>query len=233
VQDRYAGDVGDYIKMALLRALSPGRRLGVLWYLFPDEGHNNDGKHTDYLQRASEWRALDPELFDALHQIAHGERSVGRLESSVVLDATFFRDAIVTDRYSAATRSQIRSEWFAAGKGAVEGCDLVFADPDNGLVDNSPQRRRRKGFGKQMPLSEALALADGRSAIIYHHNSRFPGGHDLEVDQWLAQLGNAVAIRANAYSCRTFFLINPDAELLSRARNFCVRWSAQRVSLHA
>ncbi|HET8726865.1 MAG TPA: hypothetical protein VFO41_05080, partial [Alphaproteobacteria bacterium] len=147
MQDRYAGDVGDYIKLALLRALSPGRRLGVLWYLFPDEGHNNDGKHIDSLRRASEWRALDPEVFDALCQVADGERSVERLESSAVVDATFFRDAIVTDRYPPVERSQIRSEWFAAAKSAVEGCNLVFADPDNGLVDNSPQRRRRKGFG--------------------------------------------------------------------------------------
>jgi hypothetical protein len=37
MQDRYAGDVGDYVKFALLRHLCPGRRLGIAWYLHPDQ----------------------------------------------------------------------------------------------------------------------------------------------------------------------------------------------------
>jgi hypothetical protein len=50
MQDRYFGDVGDLGKYGLLRALSglneePQLRLGVVWYLFPDESHNTDGKH--------------------------------------------------------------------------------------------------------------------------------------------------------------------------------------------
>lgn len=70
-----------------------------------------------------------------------------------------------------------------------------------------PRRPRQKTFGEQLPLREANALAEGRVAVIYHHNTRRKGGHDLEVSHWLAQLGeDALAIRANAYSCRTFFL---------------------------
>lgn len=49
MQNRYAGDIGDFIKFALLRALSPDHNLGVAWYLYPDEGHNSDGKHIDTL----------------------------------------------------------------------------------------------------------------------------------------------------------------------------------------
>jgi len=46
MQDRYAGDVGDFVKLGLLRAISPGRKLGVAWYRYPDEAHNGDGRHT-------------------------------------------------------------------------------------------------------------------------------------------------------------------------------------------
>ena len=55
MQDRYAGDIGDFLKFSLLRQLcqpsdvDPGLRLGVVWYLAPDEDHNLDGKHTPYL----------------------------------------------------------------------------------------------------------------------------------------------------------------------------------------
>ncbi len=37
MQNRYVGDIGDYAKYSLLRALSRGCKLGVSWYLFPDE----------------------------------------------------------------------------------------------------------------------------------------------------------------------------------------------------
>ena len=31
MQNRYTGDIGDYVKLSILRALSPGYRLGVAW----------------------------------------------------------------------------------------------------------------------------------------------------------------------------------------------------------
>lgn len=48
MQDRYVGDIGDYVKLGILRALMPGERLGVAWWLYPDEAHNADGRHIGY-----------------------------------------------------------------------------------------------------------------------------------------------------------------------------------------
>ena len=76
MQNRYTGDIGDYIKYALLRAISPGIKLGVAWYLYPDEGHNSDGKHVQCINDPQRWRHLYPELFDALKCIVAGDRSV-------------------------------------------------------------------------------------------------------------------------------------------------------------
>ena len=36
MQDRYAGDVGDFVKYGLLRAIREGKRLGIAWYLHPN-----------------------------------------------------------------------------------------------------------------------------------------------------------------------------------------------------
>lgn len=36
MQNRYTGDIGDYVKYALLRALIKGHRLDVAWYLSPN-----------------------------------------------------------------------------------------------------------------------------------------------------------------------------------------------------
>ena len=62
MQDRYAGDIGDFVKLGLLRALSPGRKLGIAWYRFPDEDHNGDGRHVGYLDRPEAYSSFDPEL---------------------------------------------------------------------------------------------------------------------------------------------------------------------------
>lgn len=234
MQDRYAGDVGDYIKLALLRALvGDRRRLGVVWYLYPDERHNEDGKHTTYLDHPDQWASLDSELFDALAGIVRRKaRSVADLQAVGIPDATYFDVPVPNGRIPPNMRCEARSEWFSGAQVALAGCDLVFADPDNGLTDDQPKRRRRKVFGKQMPLHEAKALAEGRSAIIYHHNSRFRGGHDVEVDHWLSELGNAIAIRANAFSCRTFFVISPDEEIRERSQEFCTKWARHGVRYH-
>jgi hypothetical protein len=60
MQNRYVGDIGNYLKLGILRALSPGHRLGVAWWLYPDESHNRDGRHIGYLQRSDRWRHFDP-----------------------------------------------------------------------------------------------------------------------------------------------------------------------------
>ena len=233
MQDRYTGDIGDYIKYALLRALSPGLKLGVAWYLYPDEDHNSDGKHVQYLEDPQRWRHLDPELFDALKRIVASDRSVSAVEASGLIGAVFSSHPLDHGEHHHSVRANSREEWFSRVQSDLTGCDLVFADPDNGLIDDGPHRRNTRKFGKQMPISEAKALATGRTAVIYHHNSRFPGGHKVEIDHWGRQLGpDTIAVRANAYSCRTFFIVSPTEVILDRALSFADRWSTHRVSLY-
>ena len=46
MQNRYVGDIGDFGKYHLLQELSmPDLKLGIVWYLIPNENHNSDGKH--------------------------------------------------------------------------------------------------------------------------------------------------------------------------------------------
>lgn len=233
MQDRYAGDVGDFIKFGLLRSLSIGRQLGVAWYLHPDEAHNSDGKHVAYLSHPARWRHLDPTLFDALRSVVMTDRSVRGLERTGVLSARFHREPTLTISSKTTGYDAFRSVWFDRLTQEMKECDLVFADPDNGLTDDTPARRRSRKFAKQMPLNEALSLAAGRPTIVYHHNSRFPGGHDREVEHWLERLGpESLAIRATAFACRTYFILNPDNETRQRAESFCKLWASAKVRLH-
>jgi hypothetical protein len=42
----------------------------------------------------------------------------------------------------------------------------------------------------------------------------------------------AIAVRATAYSPRTFFILNPTPEIEERVRDFCIKWRAIKVRIH-
>lgn len=91
MQNRYAGDIGDFGKLGLLRRLrQTGLSIGVNWYLTPDETHNGDGRHVGYLKNDM-FRACDEQLWSALGQIVKsGNRQVCELESAGILQGTFY-----------------------------------------------------------------------------------------------------------------------------------------------
>lgn len=232
MQDRYAGDVGDFVKLGLLRTLSPGGQLGVAWYRYPDESHNGDGRHITYLDQPHRHEHLDPFLISHLRNITKNERSINSLLP--VLEGVISSDeAVDSSAISPRERRTWRAAWFTRMMEKLSQCDLVFADPDNGIIDDEDWRKGRAKFGKQMPLSEVQQLAQGRCAVIYHHNTRRPGGHDAEVDHWLSEIGMpGLAVRATAYSPRTFFVLNPSEEVETRVKEFCQKWDGLKVRLH-
>ena len=73
MQNAYAGDIGDFAKYGLLRALCGERKLGVAWYLHPSQPRvqsGGDGRFTQYLLDAARWSALDPKLFAANQELS-------------------------------------------------------------------------------------------------------------------------------------------------------------------
>ena len=213
MQDRYAGDIGDFAKYSLLRAVSNGRRLGVAWYRFPDEGHNSDGKHIAYLDQADRWRRKDPDVFDKLQSVIRsGDRSLSAIEKSGVLARAHFSSEPLNfpGAASVSEKKRFRQDWFERVQSDLSSAEIVFADPDNGLIADEAFSFARVKAWKSIPKSEALALAQGRTAVIYHHNTRRKGGHDKEVADLGRWLGASFAVRARAFSPRTFFIFERD-----------------------
>lgn len=230
MQDRYSGDIGDYVKLAILRALMPGRKLGVGWWLYPDESHNGDGRHIGYLGQPDAWRALDPHAFDHLKTIVSaGQRKVAALEHEGLLPGAVYSREPVPTHGAAAVRRAERMAWATRLSNAVEACDLVFLDPDNGLETKGFDLGALKA-GKSVALSELRALQrPGRAILVYHHQTRMRGGHELELEHWGERLravgfGQVDALRASAFSARAFFLLDGSAELRSRAAALSARW---------
>ena len=230
MQHRFVGDIGDYFKISILKGLAPGARLGVAWWLHPEQTHNNDGQHVDYLDNASRWRHLNPTLFDQLRNVVTtGTRHISSLEAALTgLDVRFAGDAIPID-CAPRQRPAAREVWFGQVLRAMEGTELAFVDPDNGLEPSS-YRETLASSAKSIRISEVKRLArDGRSVLVYHHQTRRKGGHSEEIRHWASTLRGegfktVDALRAPAYSPRVFFLINATELFRRRAEELHRHW---------
>jgi hypothetical protein len=169
MKEQYVGDISDYRKYALLRALSVGGevRIGVCWMLTPPDG-SSDGSKLAYLRQPERYRAHDPELFDLLASAA-SEPDQRRLltieESGVIPDARYFNTVIPDATVErGATMGECQRQFV--------DCDLVFFDPDNGLeIPSLP--KGRKNSSKFVYLDELAAFyAAGHSLLVYQHFPR-------------------------------------------------------------
>ncbi len=167
MQDRYAGDIGDYGKFALLRAMeAQGLKLGVNWYLaktLPSEIHD-DGKYRIPTQYAE----LDSELSAALNRIfdLRESRSVQALEQAHLLASELFVNEAVPKEIDQ------RRAWHQKALTKLADCDIVFLDPDNGLNVKSVRPGSQKS-PKYVWLHEVSDyVASGKSVIVYNHRPR-------------------------------------------------------------
>lgn len=130
VKHQYVGNVSDYRKYALIRALTAdgANRIGVCWMLTPSDG-SSDGNKLAYLDQPDRYRHFDPVLFDMLAHAASepDRRRLQSIEDSgVIPGATYFNETLPDDLPNrVAYMERCASEFRAA--------ELVFFDPDNGL----------------------------------------------------------------------------------------------------
>ena len=164
MKDQYFGDVNDYLKYGIIRALrASGWRVHVNWMLTPDDGRT-DGKFTRYLSKPEDWRHFDPELFDFLREevLERENRAVAGIERWSGMDAAFFNSLVPDARGARAEWSTELSDW-------MSDADLVFFDPDNGVeIPSCPIGR--KGSGKFVAWQELVTAWDsGASLLVYQH----------------------------------------------------------------
>lgn len=181
MQNRYTGDIGDFGKLGILRQLNRiGLSVGVNWYLTPDETHNGDGRHIEYLQKR-DFGNCDETLWYALKQIVNsGSRQVSALESSGLLQARYYSNVLDFTGISKPMRDSARWEWHILAYDRLRGCDIVFLDPDNGIIVPSEQ-----GTPKSNKFVLPFELVDyyraGSSVVYYQHKARRPD--EFYVDQ--------------------------------------------------
>lgn len=166
VKHQYVGDINDYRKYALLRALSAGgaNRIGVCWMLTPDDG-GTDGSKLSYLKQPERHRHFDPELFDILAHAA-GEldrRRLQTIEDSRAIPNTFYHNDMLPQA------KDERAAYMAGCRAKFADADLVFFDPDNGIEAPTVKKSHGKAL-KYVFLDEVAAFyGSAKSVLIYQH----------------------------------------------------------------
>lgn len=177
MKNQYFGDINDYRKYGLIRAIhaASGFRTLIGWMLTREDGRT-DGQTIGYLEQPERWAGFDPVLFDALRAALrrNSQRHVGLIEETAVLPNAEYFSAIIPDA------ALDRDQWFKDLAKRAPSFDLVFLDPDNGLeVKSRPYGR--KDSSKYLFWDEAKALwAAGPSLLIYQH---FPRVNRIEYIQ--------------------------------------------------
>jgi len=230
MQNRYVSDIGDYLKLGILRASSPGYRLGIAWWLYPDESHNRDGRHIGYLHRPDQWRHYDSKIFRRLcHVVTSNRRNVQALEAAGVLPSAIHASDLFPLGARTSGRSEERDRWFSRVRSRLAEADLVFVDPDNGIEPAGYSPGSAKA-GKSVLLTELHELArPGRCLIVYHHQSRRKGGHQCEIIYCAERLrasgfATVDALRAKPYSCRVYFLLNAPPDIRRLVKQIALDW---------
>ena len=212
MQDRYTGDLGDFSKLGILRALQKaGMSIGVNWYLTPDENHSGDGRHVKYLNQ-EKFKACDEELWLELKNIVKGNhREVCYLENENILRASFFSERFDFTGKTKDERESFRKAWHNKALADLTGNDIVYLDPDNGLIVPSAVGKPKEN---KYVLYEELAdyYAQKSSVIYYQHKARKPDEfyirqHEALLNSEAFPDAQGIALKFISTSQRYYFFI--------------------------
>jgi len=168
VKVQYFGDINDYRKFALLRAMSEAGqfKVGFCLLLTGSDGSGH-GDHRRYLRLPDKWRGYDPTLFDprALIPSAPTIDDLYRIENEGLIGgARFFAD-FTPDALKE------RVAYHSRCMASLDGCELAFFDPDNGLEVKSVAKGRMASSKYAYFEEIADHYRADRSCLVYQ---RFP-----------------------------------------------------------
>lgn len=235
VKDQYFGDVNDYRKYGLLRALGGGGKVStmVCWALTRGDGRS-DGGRTSYLRDPGGWEAYDPALYSHLRKqvVVNGNRSVRAAECpSVLPNCAFFSEILPAD-------PEARDQYFERLLERSEGKVLLFLDPDNGIAVKSAPRGTPASHKYVYPCELERTYKAGLTVLVYQHFPR--AARAPYIRKRVLELNRVLGVRriVTFSTSHVVFLLVPQEKhwpLLNEAfEDVASRWGGQiSVALHS
>lgn len=172
MKNQYITDVIDYGKYSLLRHFAmEGISVGVNWYLTQNDG-SSDGKFTQYLDQGEKMRRYDPSIFDVLKSVqGKSEKTVADIQKAGIIPGALFYDAQLLPTGKPQERANHRKQWFYASFDVLKNAELIFMDPDNGLLKTGDGG---KLHAEKYVLPEEVEkyFHDGHNVVYYCHKGR-------------------------------------------------------------
>jgi alkylated DNA nucleotide flippase Atl1 len=179
MKEQYIGDVKDYCKYRFLQLLCActGLRLGVNWYLTPDD-YTRQGNHGSISQ------CMD-DLYETVVSLKKPGATIQDVENAGLLpEGTVYYNKPLKYSFLPVNHA-CRKSWQKSAMAALSTCDIVFLDPDtgvvandyldvNGYVKNNFYLQNAKRDGTRYASMEEMRdyLTSGKSLIVFQYGQR-------------------------------------------------------------
>ena len=226
MKNQYVGDISDFEKYSILRALQmhTGLPLSVCWMLTDDDG-SGDGRKLGFLDNAETYRARDPHVFDCLRRLVSDDRrDVAAVDDyGVLAGANFYTPTLGTGKTA-------RDHYFERYFASLAPSSLVFFDPDNGIASQRLTAGAKNSAKFLFPAEIERAFRLGHSLVIYQHWGRV--ARNAAIQFRFAQLQSLTGAAATSVvwgrSRVAFYIVpQPDtaASMSTAAEAVAVRWT--------
>ena len=194
MKNQYFGDINDYRKYGILRALSTsGLKIAVCWMLTENDTRS-DGRRISYLQQPGNFRSFDQDLFDTLHKavIKKNSRTIQMIQKHRFISQARYLNELVSDTIDH------RQKYFERLSHIAQDSDLIFFDPDNGIEVKS-KLKGKKDSNKYLYWDEVERFwKHGHSLLIYQH---FPRVNRFD---YIRKLSSELCLKTGANELITF-----------------------------
>jgi hypothetical protein len=231
--------MGDFGKFLLLKHLFPTESIATIWYLYPDETHNNDGSHKVEEGNTNLYRhcySLDPQMSELFHQIHQRDsRHIDLFEEMGVLEnGHYFTESILGEGERLPNPMAKACIEFIRSK----SCSVVCLDPDNGIEPSSMSKFSILKQGKYATYTEIetfFTLEGVNHLVIYQHFHR-QQSHEAQMREAKVKFerlyeGRAVVtiIRHNPVQARFYIVLSKPTEILESLRSLEKRMYGPRA----
>ena len=160
MQNRYAGDIGDFGKFGLWKAVEQqGLSVGVNWY-FTSPGQREVSRDDGNKPIDEIYAGCDEILFSELRRIFEmPDRSIQELENRKLLrNAVYYQEPV---KIGAA-----RQQWHTEALETLACADVIFLDPDNGLITRKTGKASQYAVKYIMDDEIRAYLESGKAVIL-------------------------------------------------------------------
>ncbi len=202
MQHRYVGDIGDFSKFYMLRSLFSDKKIGINWYLYPNENHNSDGRYVDFSYDS------DYGVSKVLNMLSSTNRNIYALEEQmqkIFRDITFYSKEVENPK----RRREHREKWFKESLKFLKDREVAVVAPDNGIEVKSVTKGSKRA-GKYIyydEIKQLLELNNLDTLVLYQHYQRVKNFKEYIVSKVEQELRNELKYR-NLYAL-SFHKLSP------------------------